>query len=888
MMHWIRRIFQKSRAERELDRELQFHVERQIADHMAAGISPEEARRRAILEFGGLERVKEEVREARWETHLDNLLRDFRYAVRNLRKDRPFTFLSVFALVLGIGAATVVFSVVYSAIFDALPYKDFNRSVVIQMRNLSNEGEWKDRKYFSLEEVRAFREQNQVFEDIIAYYGNRPSYDDGKSIRNFAMGAAVTANTFDYLGVPPLLGRTISQEDERPGAPPVFVMNYRLWKREFGGDPKVLNTIFVLNGKPTTLVGIMPLRFNAFGANFWQPVSPGRATFELMGRLKSHVSLQTARTDLDGIAHRQRMANPGGIFPEDKFAIVPETLLDSLIGDFRKTLYALLAAVLLLLLIACSNVANLFLARATARQREIAIRGALGATRGRLIRQLLVESFVLAVAACAAGSGLAYFALKIVVALIPAGALPGETLIRMNAPVLLLSLCVTVLTTILCGLAPALHVVRSDLQPRLAGSNKAFGGAFLQGKLRAGLVASEVALSIVLLIGGGLLMRSFFVLTHVDLGFDPKNILYFQLNLPRSYFFTWGDAASIRNSLEKKNALSRQLLSKMQATPGVISVAEFNNPPPLTYEASDTIIPGKPHKERWDTALDECSEGYFQTLGLPLLRGRFFSEDDVLAARNVAVVNEAFSRRYFPNEDPVGHKVRFEMLDRPYVETPHGTYFEIVGIVGDYKTRDYDNQSWRTFPQAFLPYSVAGYSWRSFMARTAMDPDLLLKDLVQEVRTLDPGVAIAQSGTLEATLKEYYRGPQFELVTVVAFAVVGLILVTIGIFSVMAYTVTLRTHEIGVRMAMGAQQTNVVRLVLLHGFRLLAAGVVIGLMTSYSLTRLLASQIHGVSATDPWTFAAVVTIVALVGLTACLLPARRAARVDPLVSLRYE
>ena len=811
-----------------------------------------------------------------------DLLRDFRYAIRSFRKDRRFALIAIFALALGIGASTIVFSVVYSVFFHALPYKNFDRSVVIKMHNVGTGGEWKDRKYFSAAEVRAFREQNHVFEELIAYVRMRATYNDGKSTRFFPFGAVVSPNTFDYFGVAPLLGRTISEQDGRPDAPPVFVMNYRLWQRDFAGDPKVLGTTFILNGKPTTLVGIMPAQFNAFAAGFWVPATPNDPVPCVMGRLKPGVSVKTAGADLDAIAHRLHDPNSHEMFPEDKFAIVPQTLLDSLIGDFRKTLYALLAAVLLLLLIACSNVANLLLARATIREREIAMRATLGASRGRLVRQLLVESFVLASSASAVGCVLTYLGLQVVVALIPAGTLPEETVIRMNTPVLLLSLGVTVAVTILCGLAPALHVVRGDVQPRLAGSGKGTGGSFRHGKLRAGLVVGEVALSIVLLIGAGLLMRSFLILTRVDLGFDPKNVLYFELNLPPTY------NTNLPDSLPRKNALTRQLLERMQALPGVTSVAEMAEPPPLQYEFSDTIIPGKPHADRWETRFEMCSEGYFQTLGLPLVRGRFFSEDDVSAARDVMVVNEAFSRQYFPNEDPLGHKVKLGLFDFPYFAAPRDTYFEIIGVVRDFKTRGHDIPSWQSFPQAFVPYSVAGYNWRLFMARTSVDPGPLLKNMGREVQAIDPGVQISTSGTLESALQEFYRGPQFGLVTLGAFASIGLLLVVIGIFSVMAYAVSLRTHEIGVRVALGAQQVNILRLVLLNGFRLVMAGVVVGLFASYALTRFLASQISGVSTTDPWTFAAVMIAVVLVGLAACLLPARRAAQVDPLVALRYE
>lgn len=819
------------------------------------------------------------------ETHLDCVARDFRSGFRNLRQNRRFSLIAIIALALGIGASTVVFSVVYSVFFAALPYKDFHRSVVIGIHDSSSAGSAEVRLYFSLEEVCAIREQNHVFQDLIAYGRMRPTYDDGKSIRFFSFGAVVTANTFNYLGMPPLLGRTISPEDGNPGAPPVFVMNYRLWKREFGGDPKVLGTTFVLDGKPTTLIGIMPLQFNAFNANFWLPATPDYHRLQVMGRLKPGVSVQTAGADLNAIAHRLHRPNPGGIFPEDKFAIVPQTLLESLIGNFRNTLYLLLAAVLLLLLIACSNVANLLLARATSREREIAIRATLGATRGRLIRQLLVESFLLATAATGAGCALAYFGLKAVVALIPAGTLPEETVIRMSSPVLLLALGLTILTTLLCGLAPALHAVRGDVRRHLTGSSKGAGETFRHSKLRGGLVLSEVALSIVLLIGAGLLIRSFLVLTRVDLGFDPRNVLYFELNLPPSY------NTNIPGTLQRKNTLTRQLLERMRGLPGVTSVAEMAaDPPPLQYEVTDTIIPGKPHAEPWETRLEMCSDGYFQTLGLPLLRGRFFSEDDVSAASKVMVVNEAFSRRYFPNENPLGQKVKLDIFDKPYfaAAAPHDTYFEIVGIVRDFKTRGYDNPSWQSFPQAFVPYSVAGFGWRVFMARTSVDPGSLLKDMGQEVRALDPGVQISTSGTLEGSLREFYRGPQFRLVTLAGFAGIGLVLVIIGIFSVMAYNVSLQTREIGIRVALGAQQANILGLVLLHGFRLVAGGILVGILFSYALTRLLASQISDVSATDPWTFAAVLVLAVIVGLAACSLPALRAARVDPLVALRYE
>ena len=300
------------------------------------------------------------------------------------------------------------------------------------------------------------------------------------------------------------------------------------------------------------------------------------------------------------------------------------------------------------------------------------------------------------------------------------------------------------------------------------------------------------------------------------------------------------------------------------------------------------IIPGKPHIERWETHEEACSLGYFRLLGMPLLRGRIFSEDDEAAARYVMVVNETFVRQYFPNEDPVGKKVKLEVLDRTFLDAPHNTYFEIIGVVRDFKMRDLDNPSWRLFPRAFIPYSVQGFSWRTYMARTTMDPTPLFYTIGKELEAIDPNIALSTSGTIESSLKEFYRGPQFELVTLGSFAFIGLLLVLIGISSVMVYTVSLRTHEIGIRMALGAQPTTVLRMVLTTGFRLIAAGAAIGVLLSYAATRLLVSEVSGISVTDPWTFASVVAIVIAVGLLSCYLPARRAASVDPIIALRYE
>ncbi len=887
-MGWIHRLFQKSRSEKELDAELRFHLDHLIADFVETGMSPNEARRQALLTLGGLERVKQEVRDAHWESHLETLFLDFRYALRSLRHDSRTALVTIFALALGIAASTVVFSVVYNSFFEALPYNNFRQLLVFHLHNLGNTVERQDRRSFSTAELRAFRQQNHVFEDTIAYSLIRLVYDDGITARYWPFGAQVSPNTFDNLGVAPLVGRGISLDDGKPGATPVFVMNYRFWQTEYAGDPKILGKTFDLNDTPTTLVGIMPPQFNLFESAFWMPIRLEQMrSGMLMGRLKNGVGIQAAVADLSAIAHRLHKAPVPGqfanqTFPEEKFAIVAQTLLDSLIGNFKNVLYLLLAAVLLLMLVACSNVANLLLVRVTVRERELAMRAALGATRGRLVCQPLMECLVLAAAASLAGCALAYFGLKLFVALLPPATLPDLTVIRMNTPVILLLLALTILTAFLCGLAPLFHILRGDLQPRLVGSGTGTLKSSQHGALRSSLVIAEVAVSIVLLIASGLFMRSFFILTRVDLGFDSRNILYFELSLPKRYNTDYSD------SLARKNALTSQLLERFRSLPGVTYVSEQNNMPALESEASDTIIPGKPHQELWKTNVEECSAGYFQLLRLPLLNGRSFSDDDVAAARRVAVVNETFAHQYFPHQEALGQKVKFDLFDRPYLAAPRDTYFEIIGIVRDFKTRQYDNASWQVTPSAFMPYSVANYSWRSFMLRTAVNPQSILKSVVQEVQTLDPGVRVHKPDSLEHALHEFYRGPEFQFVTLTIFASVGLMLVLIGIFSVMAYTTSLRTHEIGVRMALGAQHPNILRLILFHGFRLVALGTLIGVGASFITTRFFASLISGVSATDHWTFAAVALLAIGSGLLACYIPARRAAKVDPINALRYE
>ena len=882
-MRWIRRLFQKSRSEKQLDQELRFHLDQQIADYVEAGIPLDEARRRARLDFGGLERVKEEVRDTRWETRLDSLFRDIRYAFRSLRKDRRFVLTAILALALGIGATTAMFSLVYNLLIDPLPYKGGNRLTVVKIHDMK-ESDNRDRESFSIPEFIDCRTQNHVFEDVVGSYNLDVLYDDGKGLRKTG-GAFVTTNTFEFFGVPPLLGRGLTQEDGNPGAPPVFVMNYRLWQGEFSGDSIVVGKTLLVNGKPRTLVGVMPPRFQAYGARIWLPLglypgaegtaAPGNLPVYLwtLGRLKPGTSLRAAAADLDVIARRLSKFYPKE-YPE-QFTVTTQSEVEAVMGDFRTMLYALLVAVFMLLLIACSNIASLLLARATVRQREIAIRASLGASRGRLIRQLLVESFVLSAGGCALGCWFAYFGLKGLMAIIPQGPLPDEADVGLNAAVLLFALGITVLTTILNGLTPALHTVRGDLYPRLTASGKSVSGDFRHGNLRAGLVIVEVALSIVLLAGAGLLMRTCFALAHVDLGYKSKNALLVRLLFPEGH----------ADTADQKGIFFRQVLDRVTSLPGVTSAAETVLVPPYEGWQSGLTVAGKPGFEKLTSFFDMCSEGYFQTLGIPLVRGRLLSKNDVDSARRVAVVSQTFAHIYFFQDDPIGHKFKFNVFDQ-VPELPHDTYFEIIGVVGDVL-----NQGLQTspIPQVYIPYTTTGFGNRAILIRTTVPPSSLVAAVREQIRAVDRDVALQEAKSLESYLYERsYQTPQFGLTTLGTFAGIGLLLAIIGVFSVMAYNVSLQTHEIGVRMALGAQQSKILTMILTKGMRLVASGVVIGFVASYGLTRFLASQIWGVSATDPWTFGTVAAIILTVGLAACLLPARRATQVDPLIALRYE
>jgi putative ABC transport system permease protein len=810
---------------------------------------------------------------------LNSLWQDWRYGWRGVRKQPGFALLAVAALALGIGSATTIFSVIDNVLLDPFPYAEAQTIVVIHVRDLAHSGQ-SARQYFLLSEFLDYQEQNHVFDQVFGTEDVDVLYTGSEGTERF-FGARVTPNTFQILGVPALLGRAITPDDGKPGAPAVFVFSYKTWVNNYSRDPSVLGRTLVLNGRPRTLVGIMPPRFAHRGADLWMPVALDRGDPELRDRsfamnahLKPGVTTQQAQADLQVIG--RRLAQVYSQQYPAQFAIQVDTLAESTVSHFRKILVTLSAAVGFLLLIACSNVANMLLARASAREKEMAIRAALGASRWRLVRQLLMESFLLAVGGAAAGCLVAYLGIKAIVGTMPFGLIPDEAVIHLNVPVLLFSLAVAGLTAILFGLGPAMQAARPDIVEPLKDSGKGVSGGFRQGRLRNALVVLEVALSLVLLAGAGLLMRSFIALQHADLGLNPDNILVVRLPLPRAEYA----------SAAAKQHFFQPLLRRLYALPGVVAATETSTLPPYGGIPTEVEITGKTHSEKWYAIFQLCSEGYFPTLGIRLLRGRALSEVEVNDARKVAVVNQTLVRRYFGPEDPIGRQIKLKELEADMDSPTANPAFEIVGVVADVKNQGIQEPP---RPEVFVPYTLTGYFERGILVRTSGDPLRLLNAARREIWAVDRNVALTLTGSLKDFLKRFsYAEPRFSLVLLGVFAGVGLVLVAIGVYSVLAYTVSRQTHEIGIRMALGAGQVDVLRMVLRMGGKLIGLGVVAGVVVSFVATRLLESQLWGVSARDPITLLGVVLVVSLSGLAACYFPARKATRVDPMVALRHQ
>jgi len=814
---------------------------------------------------------------------METVGQDVRYAVRNLGKTPGFAVIAVLTLALGIGASTAIFSVIDNVMMEPFPYPDAQRfySVFIHDAEQSQPG---GRPAFIGPELLDYMEQNHVFDRAIANDQTDILYRSGEGTERFD-GNFVTPGTFEFLRMPTLLGRVMVPTDYEPGAPPVFVLRYKTWVKSFGADPGIVNKTFVLNGESRTLIGIMPPRFGWGNADLWIPAKPSRAAagktvagafqqhWWMLGHLKPGVSVKEAEADLTVVAKHLATVYPTE-YPK-RFTVFVDSLTNQVVGRFKTTLYIVLAAVGLLLLIGCGNVANLLLARATTREKEFAIRGALGASLWRLIRQLLVESLLLAIGGAGVGTLLAWGGLKSLVALMPQNIIPAEAVIRMNMPVLAFTLVTSVLTALVFGLVPALKAARKDLNDPLRDSGKGISGGFRHGRLRDAVVVLEVGLSLTLLVGAGLLMRSFVALREVHLGLQPDHVLVARLPLPVDRYKTADQVAGFY----------RPLLQRLKALPGIVEATETSTLPPYGGIPSDIEIPGKTHAEKWNAMFQLVSEGYFPTLKIQLVDGRGFTEAEVNGARKLAIVNQAFVKKYLGNENPIVRQVRIAQLAE-FEDAVKEPVFEIIGLVADVKNRGLQDP---VEPEIWVPFTITGSAFRGILVRTAKEPMTMLNAVEREIWATDHNVALTFTGTMEGYISQFsYAGPRFGFLLMMIFSSIGLVLVTLGVYSVLAYTTARRTQEIGIRLALGAKGSDVLGLVIRMGLRLVGIGVGLGLIASLALGRVIATQLWGVSAYDPWTLTCVPLLLLITGLVACWLPARRAANVDPLVALRYE
>lgn len=808
---------------------------------------------------------------------------DLRDSVRSLLRDRGSVALAVLALSLGIGATTTIFSVVHSTLLNTHPFPDPLRVVHFYVHP---PGELNQSAWYPAPEFVDYRTQNHVFTQLLGGASMEVLYNvDNTTYR--ARGALLDTNALAALRLGPILGRTIVEADGAPGAPPTVLITDRLWNERFNRDPEVIGRTFRMNGTPRTVIAVLPPRFVLHNADLFFPTTmTADLTDALIGgsgsrplsiwayaRLRPGVTTEQAEAQLEVIARNLSTKYPDR-YP-DRMAVTVMSLGEAYTAPaMREMVFILVGAVSLLLLIACSNVANLLLARATAREGEFALRASLGASRGRLMQQVLTESFVLAAAGTAVGAALAMLGVQWARAAIPVAALPAAVEIQFAGQVLVATIGVTMITTFLCGVVPAFRAARGDLRGRLGGSGRGTGLRAGHGRLRTMLVAVQVTLAVVLLVGAGLMMRTLVALQQIDPGVDTHNVL-----TGRFAF-----AQDQDRSPEATRRFHEQVLERVGALPGVVAVSPALAVPLQGGPSVPVHVTGTTPDPARRSVIEIAGEGYFAAVGLPLVRGRLLSATDVAGARPVIVVNRRFVQDYLDGADAIGRTVTLPALGPG--EDGQVPLFEIVGVVGDMRNTGLRQDA---RPQVYLPYTRPGLQPNVIVVRTRVDPLSLQRSVLEQVWAVDSGVALMNVMSLEDVLhRDALAGPRFGVGLMGTFAAIGLILAAIGVFSVMAYTVSLQTREIGIRMALGAEPGGVLRAILFRGLRPILAGVLLGAGASYGLSRVMANQIYGVEATDPWTFAVVVVVLTLVGMTACLLPARRATKVDPLIALRTE
>lgn len=891
-MRWLRKIalrlrslFRRDAVDVELSSELRFHVERQIAANVSAGMPPAEARRAALNEFGGVEELKEECRDMRKINWLQDLAQDIRYGLRTLRKSPGFTAVAVLTLALGIGANTAIFSVVDAVLLKPLPYQESNRLVAVWEHTLQEPSK---PNVVAPRNFLDWQAQNHVFQGM-AYLADVRSNLTGAGRPRQIAEEDVSANFFDILGTKLALGHGFTAANGVKGNDDVAVLSYPLWRDQFASDPAVVGKTIELNGTKCAILGVASQDFDSFIARgsltsthpqLWTPfVFPqhfysrtqiGRF-LTVIARLKSGVTLPQAQAQMKvlGAALSQK-------FPDydANWGITVVPIREEISGSIRPALLILLCAVGFVLLIACANVASLQLSRAAGRTREIAVRTALGASRWRIARQLLTESLVLA----AAGGGLGIFlALWGVNALLQAS--PQNLLdlsrVSVDPRLLVFATFVTLLAACLFGFLPSYVTAHSQIASALQESTRGASASRRSRAIRGAFVVGEIALALILLAGAGLLMQSFVRMIRVNPGFDADHLLTFKLSLPSQKYKN--DAALM--------AFFNTLLDKVRQIPGVRSVSDENFPPFSLFSgegvATDVALPGQeklPPPQLPVTAVRVVGPDYFRTMVIPLMEGRTFEPSEFASEKHVVIVNQEFVQENFPRSNPIGQKITIDMKDQNVPST-------IVGVVGNLHGADLTAKPW---PTAYWPYPELAYSGMTILVRTGTAPLSIVPTIREIVAGLDKDEPMADIASMDQLIARSVARSRFMMFLLGVFAALALILASIGIYGVMSYAVAQRTNEIGIRMALGAQRRDVLRLVLGHGSRLALTGVAIGVVAALLLTRLMVSLLFRVSATDPVTFAAVAVLLTLVALLACYIPARRAMKVDPMVALRYE
>jgi putative ABC transport system permease protein len=804
---------------------------------------------------------------------MQTLCQDLRYGARMLMKNPGFTLIAVLTLALGISANTAIFSVVNGVLLRRLPYADPDRLVMI----------WEDpggnpRNFVNPRNFADWSEQNQSFEQVAAInVGNVNLTGRGEPER--LINASVSASFFSILRVNAAHGRVFLPEEDKPGAAGVAVISHGLWVRGFGADPDLIGQSIELNGERVTVLGVMPANFRfPSAAEIWRPLvftpaqldnnNRGSHFLSVVGRLKPGVTVHQAQAEMETIYNRLRQQYPG---PLTNWVPRVASLLEDTVGSVRQSLLILLGAVGFVLLIACSNIANLTLARAVARQREVAIRAALGADRVRLFRQLLTESLLLSLLGAGLGLLLSWWLVELIVSLNP-GNIPRLDEISLDGRVLAFTLLLSLGSGLIFGLAPALSISKIDLNEALKDASKASVSGH-QSNLRRAFVIAEIALSLALLVGAGLMVKSFVRLGRVELGFNPENVLTMRVALPSNRYV----------EPPRQTAFYQQVVERVRALPGAQAASLISDPPVSgstglwqnTFHIEGKPLP--PPGERHSASLRWITPDYFKTMEIRLRRGRTLTEADVDGGPRVAVIDEAMARQFFPNEDPIGKRIVIYWRDR--------IAREIVGVVSNVRQASLDKD---TGPHMYIPYYQTPLNYATLLVRTNADPLKLASAVKSQVLAVDRDQPVYAVQTMERIIDDSVAERRFQMLLLGIFAGAALALAGVGIYGVISYAVTERTREIGIRLALGAQAGDVLRLIIGQGIKLISIGVAIGLLASFGLTRLMKNLLYDVTATDPTTFLLIPLLLAVVALLACYIPARRATKVDPLLALRHE